>query len=389
MNTTFYRFLLLILVLGPGCSDPSVDANVDGGFAVDLDVIEGDLGCVDCADIMNLDAASRSDEGTPVELPQVDDIEPSESKVWSLSLEQVPAGVTGLVKVSALADLNLVACGSAGAVAVYEADTWTSINTGASIDIRSCGGMAPGNVIAVGDQGRVWKRTASAWSNEDLTEESPGLLDVHAVAENEFIVVGVAGTIYRWTSGVWGKESISTNSAVQAVHGVDNALFATGDELLLSWDGAEWVEDAIPDDPPGTPEANIGFRGRDIWAASATSVWAVGDRGKVAFRGSDGFWVRQDAKWQATAFRGIVGNDESSLFALGDKGLLRQFVDGSWEVPVVESPEFTTTNPPQPWPIDSTVPPQATLSFVGGSVRTNGDVWLFTTSGQWIRYAAP
>jgi hypothetical protein len=377
------------LLLMVSCSDEVDSAVTTDAFQVDYDVQMADAGCLDCVDTPNGDSNTFPDEGTPVDIPATLDTETEPQKAWTLQPVEIVTTPPYLATVKSLADGSLVACGEQGKVVIYEGDTWLPANTGSNVNLANCHGTSSNSLIAVGDQGRVWRRTGGAWSNEDLTAESPGLLGVYAVSSDEFVVVGVAGTIYRWTNSQWNKESLSSANTIQAVHGADELLFATGDDSLLYYDGTSWITEDLPEDPLGTPQANLGFRGRDIWAASATAVWAVGDLGKVAYRGTDGTWVRQDAKWQATAFRHIVGRDQNSLYAMGDKGLLREYSNGEWLVPTVESPEFTNSVPPTPWPSERIVPPQATLEFVGGTARPDGELWLFTLTGQWITYAEP
>ena len=368
-----------------GCNE-TISEMPDDRFVVSLDGVTTDTSS--STDIFEPTEATTGDTLGP---PPVDVQNPGDSiqqpvRVWSLQPQGLATKGRSIQAVVVRNDAGLVACGDSGLLQVFTLNEWVSLDTGENEDIAGCHAHDESSIVAVGDQGRVWRRVQNAWSNEDIIEESPGLRDVYMSSEDTFLVVGVAGTIYRNQLGAWSKESVESEGAVEAVHGASALEAATGDQMLLVRLLDTWVMEAIPEDPIGTPASNAGFHGRDIYVRPTGDIWAVGDNGKVVYRDGTGVWVRQDAKWQATAFQRIFGAPEQPAHALGLK-VYRSYVDGEWTVPTIESPEFLTENPPVRWPTERKVPQQATLDLVGGAQLPNGDTWLFTKTGLWITYA--
>ncbi len=379
------RFAILIILSAVACDTSTLPISNDVFTVIDGGGFAGDADCDGCLEPM--DTEQRSDGVSIIgqDIPVIDtDAASEQQRVWSLRTASISGGLA-LEKATSTSDGNPLVCGASGLVRFFTGSEWNNIDTGVDVAIAGCHGTTIQDIVAVGDQGRVWRRIGSAWSNEDLVEQSPGLRDVHVQGENDFIVVGVAGSIYRRNTLGWSDQSVATSAVIEAISGVSEQIYATGDQLLLAWNGSEWEQESIPEDPAGTPAANQGFRGRDIYVSDSGEAWAVGDSGKVVYRDAQGVWARQDAKWQATAFLHVFAT-EPGLTALGDKGLYRRFEDGAWTVPTIESPEFVTEQPPTIWPAERKVPPQATLSFVGGVGSSDGDIWLFTRTGQWITY---
>ncbi len=67
---------------------------------------------------------------------------------------------------------------------------------------------------------------------------------------------------------------------------------------------------------------------RDVWGASGTDVYAVGEGGTV-FHYNGGGWAAMDAGTTTAYFEGVWGSSGSDVFAVGRDGVIYQY-DGSW-----------------------------------------------------------
>jgi hypothetical protein len=145
-------------------------------------------------------------------------------------------------------------------------------------------------------------------------------------------------------------------------------VYAANHTGLLRWNGTAWAH---------VPEAR--WRSLyDVWGASATDVWAVGDKGEM-LRWNGTAWTLQrfdgtsvaaqplgnfDTPAQSYTLRGVWGSSATNVFAVGDGGVVLRYNGTSWS-------RMTTGTTAQ-------------LNRVWGSSATN--VYAATSTGRLLRY---
>jgi hypothetical protein len=243
-------------------------------------------------------------------------------------------------------------------------------------------------MAAVGEQGRVWKWAGTEnWQSHDLFAEAPQLLDVWISNVSSLTVVGVSGSIYRLNVSTWVDQRIpGIDANIEAIWGPNDVeLFAGGNNLLLHYDGSEWTQETLPVDDEETSDANKGFKLRDIHGADKDNVWAVGDKGKVAFRDAAGVWKFQDSQWKILPFNAVFALSSSDVITVGEKGKARRYSGQEpWGILKVETPKKTPTG--DKWPAAQKVPPQDLLQYVGCWALDAENIWLMDGKGLLIQY---
>ena len=148
-----------------GCNDTVVEMP-DDSFVVSLDGVTTDTSS--STDIFEPNETTASDAAGP---PPVDVQDPEDSiqhpvRVWSLQPQGLATMGRSIQAVVVRNDDGLVACGDGGLLQVSNSNEWASLDTGEDEDISGCHAHDESSVVAVGDQGRVWRRVQNAWSNE-------------------------------------------------------------------------------------------------------------------------------------------------------------------------------------------------------------------------------
>ncbi|MFT7621338.1 MAG: hypothetical protein ACI9WU_000499, partial [Myxococcota bacterium] len=124
----------------------------------------------------------------------------------------------------------------------------------------------------------------------------------------------------------------------------------------------------------------------DVWAADAANVWAVGDRGKIAYSKGSGAWEYQDSQWYGgTPFNTVWGFNESDVFVLGAVGKARRWNGQEWSPIEVKTPKKTHLG--DLWPTDQVVPPEGPgISYIGAFAKDPVTLWFFTSEGLLIQF---
>lgn len=365
--------VLLTLVLG-ACSTPAGG----GGGDDEPDATE-----------VTEEVSPPEDEGPP---PDDGPDGPTQELQWTVD-PNVPAAVQGksMRHFSGYSDGGLdklYFCGEGGVFRVREGENWQDRDLNTSDTINSCHAVADNLMAAVGDVGQVWKQTGTGnWQSNDLIATPQNLRGVWITSLAVLHVVGEQGSVFRLDNTTWTDESLEgIDGALNAIYGLDDGtMFAVGKDALLSFDGTVWTQEVIPEDPPGTVEANKGFTGRAVWAADAANAWAVGDNGKIAYRDGAGTWTYQDSQWfGGTPFNMVWGLSATDVIVAGTVGIARRWNGTEWTIMEVKTPKKTPLQ--DLWPPDRKVPPEPQLDYIGAHGLDASHLWLFDRGGLLIRY---
>lgn len=139
---------------------------------------------------------------------------------------------------------------------------------------------------------------------------------------------------FELCQGAWCIEtpSISTTT-LNAVWGTSNsAIFAVGDSgTLLYFDGLDWR----PQANPATPAAGMPLSLRTVGGPKSGTQIAVvaGANGTLMTVASTGSWETKNTNTMET-WNGVGGQSPTSLYAIGTKGQVRwRNTDGTWPTP--------------------------------------------------------
>lgn len=166
--------------------------------------------------------------------------------------------------------------------------------------------------------------------------------------------------------GVWGTSASN--------------VYAANHTGLLRWDGTAWAH-----------VADARWRSLyDVWGSSASNVWAVGDKGEMlrwdgaawSLSRYDGTSVTSqplgshDPPALQYTLRGVWGSSGSSVFAVGDSGVVLRYDGSSW----TRMATGTTAQLNRVWGSSASNVYAATST--GRLLRYNGQSWSFVPGVQ-------
>lgn len=175
------------------------------------------------------------------------------------------------------------------------------------LDVWSWGGGA----VAVGGRGSIVRIEGEAVRRQ----KSPSghtLRGVWGRSASQIVAVGDRGTIVRFDGRRWRAQQSRT---LVDLHGVwvdrtSGVAFAAGDAgTVLRWRGGRWREMKTP-----TAQQLV-----SIWGRSASSVWAVSQRGTVIHFDGGGWSVERSPATCLAALGGAAG-DDGEVLAVGCYG---------------------------------------------------------------------
>ena len=207
---------------------------------------------------------------------------------------------------------DIWAVGEHGLIAHRDATAWTIVSSGTTSPLEGVSGLARDDVWAVGDHvalhydGRAWAPGGPADTELDALGGSSSVL----------FAVGKNGAIRRYASGAWTTESSGTKSTLEGVWASDGAhALAVGGEWTQSDVAKAWRR--IADRPWAT----------GVWGASASDVWAAGNRGLEHWDGTR--WAPA-AGTESTPLFAVWGASRDDVWAAGASGRILHFDGASW-----------------------------------------------------------
>ncbi|MDH4336792.1 MAG: hypothetical protein OEX18_05880 [Candidatus Krumholzibacteria bacterium] len=282
------------------------------------------------------------------------------------SWSPVPSGTTNHVRsLWVFPDGTGVAGGDYGSVLMGGGTQWSPRHLGQPFAFEAVWSNRD-YYIAVGSGpggGVVRDRDGFGWSFPE---------GLHAIAvSGDVLVAGDGGVIYRYTGGAWQKENSPASSTLRGLtalisrFGEPFRVYAAGDDAtLLVWKGGAWTQATVP-----AGAENHQFV--DVWAAAIDDVFAVASNATSIIRYDDPYelngWTIEDTPasapllavsgwrgdvyvasqageilfnngngWKAmaspvaTPLRDIRALSDTSLFAVGDGGVIIHFDGVSW-----------------------------------------------------------
>lgn len=169
----------------------------------------------------------------------------------------------------------------------YDGAAWRDLAPGGDETFWWVGGSGPDDVWMVGERGRI-----AHWDGAAFT--------AHDVAT---------------TATLWGVVALSPTDA-WIVGGTPGKGTEAPNDIVLHWDGAAWLPEALP----GAPLGRALYK---VWGESSDDLYAVGEAGIIWHR-AGGAWERQDdpALTSGTLFT-VTGCGPSEVYAVGGSAVLR------------------------------------------------------------------
>ena len=207
-------------------------------------------------------------------------VSPSQAKEFQSSWEVVESGTSEDLLTAAFFDGQVWAFGTGG-VMLNSSDngvTWEIADSPTNTDIHhSDSGF--GSLLVAGDSGLMLLKqdSDSEWLDISLPLGSE-VNGVSLIGGHNVVAVGDQGTIWKYDNGVWGVVNLTIESDLMAVSFVDEELgivVGSGGTILFTGDGGEnWDYREAPE---GASEAVI----VSVEFYSPTRIYAITDDGRI------------------------------------------------------------------------------------------------------------
>jgi len=157
--------------------------------------------------------------------------------------------------------------------------TWSTVDTGISVDLWDIWGTAADNIYAVGSRGTVIRYKGSNWGSV-VSPTIQALNGVWGSGSNDIFAVGDWGTIVHYDGNDWTIQNSGTTEHLFDVWGADaSKVYAVGyNGTILRYDGNSWEPEIS-----GVEQDLLAAWGyRDLHAGEYI-VWAAG-RGNLVLK---------------------------------------------------------------------------------------------------------
>ena len=249
--------------------------------------------------------------------------------------------------------------------------TWTPITTSFPSNILSLWGLSSTNLFAGGQLGTVLRYNGTTVSTS-LQELADGLNSVWGTGSNNAYAVGGNGAVLHYNGSSWAFAAGVAADYLNTVGGsgpgdlyAAGAASLAGDVVIThSTNGTVWTSDTLL----GTPgDINA------LWAASNTSVYAVGAGGLILHgHAGSGNWT-QIPDTGTVDLLGVWGTTDNDVWAVGVGGKIIHY-NGSTSTSIHGADDLNGV-----WASD------ANHAF---AVGTSGAIWFYNGS-NWSPQVSP
>lgn len=194
-----------------------------------------------------------------------------------------------------------------------------------------------GTLYAVGgpySSGTLYRWTTRRWIQEGSMLQGERLWSCWAGPNDVLIAVGQNGAIFRRNAEGWHQDEVPADTQGVDLYGVwgmpDGTAVAVGGGLsapsesavILHFDGTGWVRA----NSPGVTTKTL----RNVWGSGPEDYWAVGDNGTIAHY--DGTEWRPSATRVDDRLYGVYGSGPGDVYAVGGtgRGLILRWNGSSW-----------------------------------------------------------
>lgn len=282
------------------------------------------------------------------------------SKPRRLSTALLPTS-SNLISISGTNSRDIWAVGVKNTVVHFDGERWMSINpaleeSGWDGDWKGVWSQAIDDVWIVGSSGRIMHFDGSRWASYETHTEQP-LWRVWARSADDVWAVGNSGTIIRFNGKNWYPIQSGTTNNLLTLWGNAERVWIVGREGMILQCTSQCTSEAT--------QKNVWIRGIFGFVGEGkTSLWAVGNDGLI-LRREAGTWNKVVSITHNHLLR-IWGSAVDDIWAVGANGTVIHWDGQDWESISTGTDE--------------------TLSGVWGSDKNN--VWLIGANGRVMRYYA-
>jgi hypothetical protein len=287
----------------------------------------------------------------------------------------------GLLGLSGLAGDNIIVHGRDGGIMHYDGTSWRPMEGGVTASLRAIAGLSGRDVFVTGTATSFGGDVSTGLLRNDggrwrLADWRTGFAatDLWAAAPDDLFAVSAEGSVRHFDGANWSALPVGfVGIALRGVWGADaDHVFAVGgyataggpmafvggvggwvplafepevaDGDLLAVHGLS-VDDvlAVGTDGlvvrrrAGVPTLDVLVSGtaetlRDVWMASATEAFAVGDNG-VILRWDGTTWSSMTSAgdpWEGVPIASVWGSSATNVFAVGAGGMLLRYDGTAW-----------------------------------------------------------
>jgi hypothetical protein len=231
--------------------------------------------------------------------------------------------------------LGLVACSDPPTPPAVGPPEWHVVLDEGDLDraVLSVWGTGPDEVFVVGgplgNTGRsslALRFDGSAWHDLKATGEET-FWWVSGSGSKDVWMVGEKGRIAHWdgasweehasgvTSTLWGVYAFSPTDA-WAVGGTPEGGVGPQNDVVLRWDGSAWKPEALPGEP-------LGRSLYKVWGTSSENLYVVGEYGTIWHRTAVGWALESDPPLATWTLFTVFGCSASEVYAVGGKDILQ------------------------------------------------------------------
>lgn len=202
--------------------------------------------------------------------------------------------------------------------------TWSVIKTGVRKDVFGMWGQSYKELLAVGDEGKVYFYDGFSFTEQPVLGIKERLRAVHGAEKDDAWIVGENGRVIHFTNNGFTVEDIPIAKGY-SLYGVacyaKNDCFVVGSQgFVMHYDGISWKKVS------GAPY--LDFYG--IAPIGKEKALAVGMSGQV-IRITPSFIIQESAGISQT-LRGVTVTKSGEIWAVGDMGMIVRWSEGQWKV---------------------------------------------------------
>lgn len=272
-----------------------------------------------------------------------------DGSAWKVTASGTTANLSGVWSSGSTA----YAVGTSGTILKFNGTSWTVQVSGTGESLFGIYGQSASDIVAVGAFGTVVRFDGSRWSSVTSGRFNGDGYSVVADSKSagRYFIASDDG-VYSLSGGVLSDLPTPYAPRMFAVsQSADGTLFAGGQRgMVMRSSGSLWeTVNAAPDLI-------------DVWTASSTSAWAVGEFGFI-YHWNGSSWTRQPTPTTATLYT-VWAASPTEAFAAGDQGTMLRWNGSAWA--------------------SMNLPTSASVYGLWGSSADN--VYGVTSSGQILRF---
>lgn len=248
-----------------------------------------------------------------------------------------PAGASSLTGIWGTSATNIFTSGPSGVLYRYDGSQWTKIQTAsqeAYIYVKGSG-TAPNDVWAVGQRGVITHWDGSAATSRRANVFSGDIRSVWGSGTSDVWFSTKSGTVIHYNGTAYTESAALVTGAGANVYGLGGSgpndvwlgASENGGAVLMHYNGTAWSRATLPKVYLDSGETGV----TAIWAASATSAWALGASVPYPLHWDGSSWQIDFSAGVSGSPQSIWGSSASDVWMAGGPNSLYHYDGTSWD----------------------------------------------------------